>query len=142
MITKEQGEQLFLKALNLRLSNTGSINQAEFANIQKSCMQNKIHFIQNELKRDIGYICWADINKESFLNLTKFALPPQFSYEWDEGKILLLLDIYFPKNYPVRKILEALKTKFPKRRLVLFNKKGSVRVYKKWNNRYVRLQIT
>ena len=141
MMTKEQGQELLLKALSLRLNNSGSISNIEYTNLQKSCAMNKIYFFQNNLKRDIGYISWADINKESFLNLTKLGLNPQATYEWNEGYILLLLDITIPKNYPTKKLLKELKTIFPKRRLVLFNRKETINLYSKKNNRLKRFQI-
>lgn len=61
----------------------------------KSSVQAKHYLIfKNQLELPVGYALWAKVNKETLARLSRTGLYPQFYYEWDEGHITLLLDIF------------------------------------------------
>lgn len=61
----------------------------------KSSVQSKNYFIfKNNLELPIGYAIWAKVNKETLARLARTGMYPQFYYEWAEGHITLLLDVF------------------------------------------------
>lgn len=95
----------------------------------RNCAQfGTFEVLHNELGRNNGYVAWADINKESWRVLCQRGQPPSHMFEWNEGRLLLLLDIALARGqrHQLRASLERL---FTGRRAVAFLRRGSVHIY-------------
>lgn len=61
----------------------------------KSSVEAKHYFVfKNNLGFPVGYALWAKVNKETLARLARTGVYPQFYYEWNEGHITLLLDVF------------------------------------------------
>ena len=46
-----------------------------------------------------GYVIWAEVNEESAARLMRTGAYPFYHYEWDEGDIIMLLDIVIQPHF-------------------------------------------
>ncbi|MRV74359.1 hypothetical protein GJ700_21870 [Duganella sp. FT92W] len=95
----------------------------------RNCAQSgTFDVLHNELGRANGYVAWADINKESWRALCERGRLPSYAFEWNEGRLLLLLDIALARaqRHALRTSLERL---FATRRAVVFLRRGCVHIY-------------
>lgn len=97
-------------------------------NLRNCARHGTFEVLNDELGRANGYVAWADINKESWRSLCERGQPPSHVFEWNEGRLLLLLDIAVGRNHrhQLRASLERL---FASRRAIAFLRRGSVHIY-------------
>lgn len=57
----------------------------------------------------VGFVCWASVNKDSVLIAERFNLFPSYPWEYKEGKIAMLLSVFFvyPLNEEARSAFKA-----------------------------------
>lgn len=75
----------------------------------------------------VGFVCWAGVNKDSVRIADQFNLFPSHFWEFKEGKIALLLFVFFlpPFNEEARSAFQAF---LNARRAVYFMKKDRKRL--------------
>lgn len=61
--------------------------------LKNSAITGHCKILCNELGDRMGYIAWAEINRESLDQLYYTGKFPNYVYEWEEGKIRLILEI-------------------------------------------------
>lgn len=85
----------------------------------------------------MGYIAWAEINRETLDQLFYTSKFPNYIYEWNEGKIRLILEISIEPSSSraiVRQLRHLLRTW-----RVFAYKRHDLRVYVRRNNIHQRL---
>lgn len=95
----------------------------------RNCAQfGTFEVLYDALGRARGYMAWADINKESWRALCERGQLPGYPFEWNEGRLLLLLDVVLApgQRHALRVSLEGA---FGARRAILFLRRGRVHMY-------------
>lgn len=101
---------------------------ATLQGLRNSAQFNTFELLCNELGRNSGYLAWADIGKESWRALCERGQLPRYSFEWSEGRLLLLHDVVLaPGMRPA--LREGLRRLFARRRAVVFIRRGALRIY-------------
>jgi hemolysin-activating ACP:hemolysin acyltransferase len=90
-----------------------------------SAMRNKISFFGGAYGKDIGYVAWADICKESAKIIIKRKSARIYDYEYDEGKICFLIDIVFDRKESLTAKAQ-LKNFILEKKMVLYIKRNGV----------------
>ena len=97
--------------------------------IVRSARYEHMHRITDRHERPAGYIIWACINKETYADFLQTGRMPKYQFEWNEGSIVLILDVAFNKDYSPYNLRQLLDSIFPRRRLILFARKKTISVY-------------
>lgn len=83
-----------------------------------------VYLCENESEIISGYITWALVNKFTARRILLGKESLKYPYEFDEGKIVYITDIFLPDSkVQIKPILKSL---FKDKRVVLWNRKGSV----------------
>lgn len=86
-------EALLVELLAVRFD-AGLVTSPEnFLMLRNSAQARTAAVFQDHMQRPIGYLIWADVNKESAARLMRNGTAPLYFYEWNEGDICLLLDV-------------------------------------------------
>ena len=93
--------------------------------------------LYNEFNEPKGYVVWAEISRESLNLLWKTNQFPRYIYEWQEGKIRLILDVSIDPGER-ESMLKALRTLLRSWKVVAF-KRRELRLYVRSNTRFKRL---
>lgn len=112
---------IFFRACNLRAK--AQINQLAPLNLLRICCDaGTIEIITDPLGRDAGYVCWASLSNESADLFQRYGEYPKYFYEYSEGDVCLLLEVFLAyKHYVnVRKIAKD----FLRRHRTIIYKKG------------------
>lgn len=126
----QNSNNTLVELLALRAQYGFITSPACFINLRRSAGRNLTYIFRNELERPIGYIAWANINKESFVRLQKTGIMPTFPYEWDEGRLTLVVDMAFGKGH-TKHLRATLSTFLSRKRVVIFLKRKCLSVYSK-----------
>lgn len=124
-----------LRLIKLRADLNLNSSPDNIKSLLRSGEHGLFDIFKNHLERPVGYLTWANINKESFRRLLDFNENLRYAYEWNEGRIVLITDVAFSRNnrQGLRKRLEeALKG----RRVVAFRRNGVLSVYTRTNGRF------
>lgn len=85
----------------------------------------------------VGYIVWASLNKESFILLSKTKKMPAYTYEWCEGRLIVVHDVVvLPQWNSV--VNTAIRDFLTQKRFVAFLRRGRLHVWSKPNGRFKR----
>lgn len=105
--------------------------------LKNSALTGKAQILCNELGEKKGYIAWADVNRETLDQLFYTGKFPHYVYEWDEGKIRLVLEISI-EPASRRAILRQLRRLLRSWRVVAY-KRRDLRVFVRRRNIHHRL---
>lgn len=60
-----------------------------------SCNHSQVKIIDTGFKIQIGYIAWMNITRETLYMAATRGKLPSYSYEWREGRLMLIYDVVF-----------------------------------------------
>jgi hypothetical protein len=116
------------KVLKLRAHSGFSIGPSEILHLLRSCEAGKIAFIENDFGVCIGYLAWASVNRYSIENINRYCVFPRYEYEFSEGRIPLILDVFIsPKDR--QEGICKLRGIVKKWRLFSFYRKSKLKMY-------------
>ena len=84
----------FSKICDLRSFSNKSTTAEQLRWIKNSVLTNNYYIFENNLKKPTGYIILANITRETLARLNRIGSFPQYYYEWNEGYITLVLDVF------------------------------------------------
>lgn len=128
---------LLIEALELRAMNGLNTPPDLFVKLRNCAYANTLIIFKDQLNRQIGYLAFAEVNKESVLRFLKAGIIPFYSYEWGEGCISLIIDILVQKSSSfdaVRQLKEVLYSK----RVIIFSKRNKRKLYLKKNGKLIQ----
>jgi hypothetical protein len=140
MIDISNANTLLCNMLEARARNGLVTTPEQFSQLRSSAANGTAMIFKDVLYRPIGYIAWANVNKESILRLSTLGKFPCYPYEWNEGGVFLLLDVVFDgdsRRYGLSELKRVLSTK----RAVVFSKRKSCRLYLKRKGNHRRIQL-
>lgn len=123
----------FAVALELLGSLNAPINPPLFSSIRFAAYAGTLTILRNEKEDAIGFVCWAAGNKESVRIADQFNLFPTRLWEFKEGKIAMLLFVYFlyPFNEQAKKAFRGF---LADHRAVYYAKKDKKRLIVRTSN--------
>ena len=111
-----------------------------FFRLLNSSLAEKLVVFKDQIKRPIGYLAWAGVNRESALRFLKSGQYPLYPYEWNDGGIALILDVAIQK----RSNFDALNqmTEFiHSKRAIIFCKKSTPKLYFRQKDKLIRKRL-
>lgn len=123
-----------VEALELRAINGLSTPPDIFVKLRNCAYANKLIVFKDQLKRPIGYLAFASVNKESALRFLKNGAIPFYPYEWSEGGIFLIIDVVIQKNSCFDAVRQIKSLVFSKR-AIIFSKRNRCKFYLKKNGK-------
>lgn len=99
----------------------GALEHAQKIRIMYAIKHNQIETLRDHYNNISGFIAWAKIDAHSLNQIRKKNIAPCYEYEWDEGNIAYIHDIYIAPGFRsktlgfVRKILKRHKVVFYQR---------------------------
>ena len=85
----------------------------------------------------VGYLVWAMVNKESFILLSKTRQMPAYSYEWCEGRLMVVHDVMVLPQWSTV-VNAAIRDFLKQKRFVAFFLRGRLHVWSKLKGRFKR----
>lgn len=101
--------------------------------IEYSVISNTYQILMDQEDNPCGYIIWANVNRETIQRIIRVGVYPKFIYEWREGGICLILDIFnrFEKSPFVASQLNSF---VRKKRIISYKRNGKpILKYRKKN---------
>ena len=101
--------------------------------IRNAAQAGTLTILRNGIDDPVGFVCWAGVNKDSVRIADKFNLLPSYPWEFKEGKIALLLYVFF--IYPFNEEARAAFTRFvSSRRAIYYVRKDRKRLMIRTSN--------
>jgi hemolysin-activating ACP:hemolysin acyltransferase len=91
--------------------------------LEVSVRTDNYHIFYDEVNNPVGYIVWANVNRESLYKIQRTGLYPKYPYEWHEGKITLILDVAINDTNKAE-ALRQIKVFMKKQKIVAYTKKS------------------
>jgi len=113
---------------DLKSSRSEIINTDILRFIKYSVLNDSYHIFINEFENPIGYIVWANVNRETIQKIYRTGAYPMFPYEWREGKIFLVIDAMMDLKINSTCYLQ-LKKLLKNKRALFYKNKGKNRLY-------------
>ncbi len=120
--------QLAFSALALRIQAGESASWQELLAIRNAAENKTLTILLDDDGLEVGYIAWANINKETALKLLQSGAFPHYPYEWSEGNICLIDDIMFIPNKS-KNAQKSLSLFLSKKRVIIFYRKHKTTLY-------------
>ena len=95
----------------LRSSRPAIISTETLRHLKMSTLKSKFKIYNDINHSPRGYAAWADISFETLTRFLRTGNYPKYLYEWDEGRIRFLLDLFIIRQAsdpPTSYLLEAL----------------------------------
>lgn len=83
------------EALSIRGVYCFPVSCYQLNNFLKSDVVNTTYIIRDKAGVPIGYVVYALVSKDGLNFVVRRNAPPKYSYEWSEGRILLIVDVCF-----------------------------------------------
>lgn len=128
MNAEQNREKLLLDIFMLRARLGLNTPPRVALNLGNSMRHGAVKIFYDCYQRPVGYVAWADINKESLLRLVQKGKFPSYIYEWSEGGFRLVVDAAFQRTKLVsapRQVAIFMRSK----RLLLWVRRGRLVVY-------------
>jgi len=113
----------------------------QLLNLIKSSVQSGHYkLLWDKHQRPLGYIVWAQVCRETYLRLHRRGTYPQYTYEWSEGKITLVLDVLIndvDRKNAMRQIRQLINSK----RLIAYRYKERTKIFKRKNRYFRKIEI-
>jgi len=145
---EHQGANLLNEAIALRVMNDSGADANQLLNLLEASKRRQIIMVKTEKDEPLASFAFAKISKFTLKLLTENPDHKLQSYEYNEGKILYILDGFFRKNN-FKKSINLLIPQLKKYRLityvkngklkVLYNNNGSIRLLKSFASQHERL---
>lgn len=125
-------------ALECRTSIDATLDSKQLIRLRNSAYTDNLRVFSDQLKRPIGYVAWALIDKASARRLLRTGDLPFYLYEWSEGHICVIVDVALKPN-PSREAQRQLRAFVKSRRAVMFvNRRGRRVLYIRRAGRLLR----
>lgn len=82
-------------ALSIRKTHPAPLHPDSLSHFLIGDLKNTIHIIKDKAGQSIGYVLYALISKDSLEMISSELEPPKYSYEWEEGRIVMVVDTCF-----------------------------------------------
>jgi hemolysin-activating ACP:hemolysin acyltransferase len=92
---EQQVSEVFAELAELRLKAGLDTPVQRLQWLRHSAHFNAVHWFSNLAGRVNGYAVWAKVNRETLRRQQRTGQFPRYFYEWNEGQIMLLLDVVF-----------------------------------------------
>ena len=95
----------------LRSSRPAIISTETLRHLKMSTLKSKYEIYNDINDSPRGYVAWADISFETLTRFLRTGNYPKYLYEWDEGRIRVLLDVFIIRQAsdpPTPYLLKAL----------------------------------
>ena len=86
----------FATICDIRCMAHSNLDNIVLRQIKYSVVNGKYHIFYDQVGIPRGYVIWADVNRETWRRFVRTGQPPIYSYEWDEGSISIILDLFIP----------------------------------------------
>lgn len=94
----------------------------------------------DKMSLPIGYVVWAEVCRENVERLLHTGILPYYPFEWNEGKICLVLDVAFVDGLTSWN-RRALKQFLASKACIAFKKGSKTRVYKRKFGQFRKLTM-
>lgn len=128
----------FSTMCDIRSQSNLSTSAELLRHLKFSAITNKDIIFKDSFGTPKGYMIWANVNKESLLKLKNSSFYPLYFYEWQEGPIVLILDIMILGGM-TRKMRSRLIQFLSEKRIFAFNKNNKTSTYINWKNKIRRI---
>lgn len=119
---------LLVQVLELRAKLGYATPPDTFTLLQRSAQANAIHFFRNGFGRPIGYVAWANVSPESLRLIRRQGRLPAYGYEWDEGRLTLLVDVAI-RNDDAPHLRAHLREALRGKRCLAFHRRDRLSIY-------------
>lgn len=147
---EHQGADLLNEAIALRAMNDSGADANQLLNLLEASKRRQIIMVKTEKDEPLTSIAFAKISKFTLKLLIENPDHKLQPYEYNEGKILYILDGFFRKNN-FKQSISLLIPQLKKYRLiayvkngklkVLYNNNGSIRLLKSFVSQHEHLQV-
>jgi len=95
----------FSISIEMLCSRNVPIDPAMLARIRHAAYAGTLTILRNPKKDPVAFVCWAGGNKDSVRIADRFGLFPSHFWEFKEGKIAMLMTVFFayPCNQEAQK---------------------------------------
>ena len=124
---EHQGADLLNEAIALRVSNESGVDANHLQSMLEASKHRQIIMAKTEKDEPLASLSFAKISKYTLRLLTADATYKLRPYEYNEGKILFVVDGFFRKNN-FRISINLLMPQLRKYRLIVYVKNGKLKV--------------
>ena len=121
---------------DLRSSRPSQLASETLKMLKISVLQEKYAICHDINGLPRGYVAWADVNTESLLRMCRVDDFPQYNYEWNEGKIKIIIDVLMHTKSHEEKLSSIIYKLVEDSEKVAFVKWGKFKVYERYNDRF------
>ncbi len=125
---EHQGADLLNEAIALRVMNESGVDADHLRSLLEASKRKQIIIAKTEKDEPLASLTFAKISKFTLKLLAANAEHKLRPYEYNEGKILYVLDGFFRKNH-FKKSMALLLPQLKKYRLIAYVKKGRLRIF-------------
>ena len=109
----------------------------QLMHLQLSAKAGTYKIFWDQHDRPLGYAIWANVCRESIQRLARTGRYPVYAFEWNDGRICLVLDVVF-NNIDRKQALRQLKEFFGRRRAIAYKRRSTTRLLVRRRGRYER----
>lgn len=124
---EHQGADLLNEAIALRVMNGSGANVSQLLNLLETSKRRQIIMVKTEKDEPLASIAFAKISKFTLNLLIENPEHKLQPYEYNEGKILHIIDGFF-KKHSFKQVVNLLTPTLRKYRLITYVKNGKLRV--------------
>lgn len=130
MDSLENANEILVKLLSLRARNSLSTHPDIFLALQKATLRKTVIFLVGRSGRACGYFAYAGLNKESFSRFRDQGALPNNSWEWDEGRLLIVVDCMW-RNISFSECRRQLREAIGRARIFAYQRNGVIKIWAK-----------
>jgi hemolysin-activating ACP:hemolysin acyltransferase len=119
---------VLIEALELRARFKMETSPECLLYLTRSASKGMVRILRDPLRRAVGYVAWASVNKESLRRMQRVGLGMLAPYEWDEGRLIVIVDAAFAPGH-LRRLAPPLKDAFAHRRVVVLARSNAISHY-------------
>lgn len=137
---ESQGADLLNEAISLRVANEAGADANILRQLLEASRHRQIVMIKTENNEPLASVSFAKVSKYTLHVLAanpKHRLTP---YEYNEGKIIYVLDGFFKKSC-FKKSLTILAEEFKKCRIIAYEKRGRLKVFYNSNGSFKAVNL-
>lgn len=95
----ETPEKLFMDVMQVRFIHAVDTPTILQQRLLQSCIDGRIRVIKSEQGNLLGYLAWANVTRETMNMLIAIQQLPLYPYEWNDGKLMLIYDIFINRYW-------------------------------------------
>jgi len=126
----EQSNKQFCDLLDTHIQFHAGASASTLTHIRCAAIANTYHMFEDAFGHRLGYIAWANLNKEAYAGVRTSGTPPKYPYEWNEGRLVLITDVLYRGQslFSLRRLMPVI---FRHRRVVMFCRNNVVTTYRR-----------